>query len=51
MLDLYTLDNKRIMPDSVVNTIRTAENIGKTQYQKFVAERINADSTSFNDTS
>ena len=29
--DLYTLDTKVIMPDSVVYTIRTAEDIGKTQ--------------------
>ena len=48
--DLYTLDTKRIMPDSVVNTIKSAENIGKTKYQKFVAERINGDSTTFNET-
>ena len=48
--DLLTLDTKRIMPDSTVNTIRTAENVSKTQYQKFVAERVNADSTAFSDT-
>jgi len=49
-MDLYTLDTKRIMPASVVNTIKTAEDIGKTQYQNFVAERVNANITAFNDT-
>ena len=47
--DLYMLDTKQIMPDSIVNTITTAENISKTQYQKSVAERINANSPAFND--
>ena len=30
--DLYTLDTKVIMPASVVNAVRSAEDIGKTQY-------------------
>ena len=29
--DLYTLHTKLIMPDSVVHTVRTAEELGKTQ--------------------
>ena len=48
--DFYMLDIKRIMPASVVNTIKTAEDIGKTQYRNFVAERVNAITTAFNDT-
>ena len=44
--DPYMLDTKRIMPASVVNTIKTAEDIGKTQYRNFVAERVNANTTS-----
>lgn len=48
--DIYTLDTKQIMSDSVVDTIRSAEDIGKTQYQKFVAERMDGNVTAFNDT-
>ena len=48
--DLYMLNTKRIMRASVVNTIKTAEDIGKTQYRNFVAERANANTTAFNDT-
>ena len=36
--DLYTLDNKVIMPESVVYIVKTAENLGKAQYEKFVQE-------------
>ena len=36
--DLYTLDNKVIMPESVVHTVKTAENLAKAQYEKFVQE-------------
>ena len=38
--DLYALDTKVIMPDSVIHSIRTAEDLGKTQYKAFVQERI-----------
>ena len=48
--DLYMLDTKRIMLSSMVNIVKTAEDIGKTQYRKFVAERVNANTTAFNDT-
>ena len=48
--DLYTLHTKLIMPDSVVHTVRTAEELGKTQYQRFVEERVNDNITAFNDT-
>ena len=48
--DLYTLDSKLIMPDSVVHTIRTADDTGKAQHQTFVAERLNSNIAAFNDT-
>ena len=48
--DLYTLDTKVIVSDNVVETIRSAEDIGKTQYKQFVAERMNSDITAFNNT-
>ena len=38
------------MPDSVVHTIRTAEDTGKAQHQTFVAERLNSNIAAFNDT-
>ena len=41
---------KVIMLDSVVNTIETAEDIGKTQYQRFVEKRIDYNVTAFHDT-
>jgi hypothetical protein len=48
--DLYTLDTKVLAPDKVVATIRTIEDLGKTQYQRFVEDRINDDVTRFHDT-
>lgn len=48
-IDLYTLDNKIIMPDNVIDAIRTAEDIGQTQYHKFANERIKDNTTAFND--
>ena len=47
--DLYTLDGKVILPESVVHTIRTAEDTGKAQHQIFVAERLNSSIAAFND--
>ena len=44
------LDTKRIMPASVVNAIKTVEDIGKTQHHNFVADRVKANTTAFNDT-
>ena len=38
------------MPDSVVHTIRTAEDTCKAQHQTFVAERLNCNIAAFNDT-
>ena len=48
--DLYTLDSNRIMPESVVHTIKTAEDTGKAQHQTFVADRLNSNVAAFNDT-
>ena len=31
--DLYTLDTKVIMSESVVHTVKTTENLGKGQYE------------------
>ena len=36
--DLYILDTKVIMSECVVKTIRTAEEVGIAQYQRFVNE-------------
>ena len=38
--DLFTLDNKNIMPESVKKSVETAENIGNRQFQAFVSERL-----------
>ena len=38
------------MPDSVVHTVRTAEDSGKAQHQTFVADRLNNNVAAFNDT-
>ena len=46
--DLYALDSKLIMPDSVVHTIRTAEDTGKAHHQTFVAERLNSNIAAIN---
>ena len=36
--DLYVLDTKVIMSDEVVATVRSVENIGKTQFSESVKE-------------
>ncbi len=46
--DLYTLDSKVIMPDTVVNTVKTIDDTGKSKYQRFIEERINDNATDFN---
>ena len=38
--DLCVLDTKVIMSDEVVATVRSVENIGKTQFSEFVKKRI-----------
>ena len=48
--DLYTIDSKLIMPDSVVHTIMTTEDTGKAQHQTFVAEGLNSNIAAVNDT-
>ena len=37
---MVTLDTKLVMDHSVVQTLRTVEQLGKTQYSKFVEERL-----------
>ena len=48
--DLYTLDSKLIMPDSMVHIIRTAEYMGKAQHHTFVSERLNSNIAAVNHT-
>ena len=47
--DLYVLDIKLIMPDEVVATVRSVEDIGKTKFDGFVRERIKNPSMTFYD--
>jgi hypothetical protein len=47
--DLVTLDTKVIMSESVVNAIRTAEELGIRQYHAFVADRLSVSSKSVYD--
>ena len=48
--DLYALDTKAIMPDNVIHSIRTAEDLGKAQCKAFVQERINSHAIAFSHT-
>ena len=48
--DLYSLETKQIMSKRVVEAVRSAEDMGIMQYQKFVVSRINSTTTAFNDT-
>ena len=48
--DLYTLDTKVVMSNEVIESVRSAEDMGKVQYQTFVKDRINNNGTPFNDT-
>ena len=45
--DLYALDTKNIMSDIVKNSVESAENIGKTQFDTFLSERIFENRTPF----
>ena len=47
--DLYTLDSKAIMPESVKIMVQSAKEIGKAQFQNYVSQRIHGDRTTFND--
>ncbi|CAC5423562.1 unnamed protein product [Mytilus coruscus] len=38
--DLFVLDTKDIAPTSVVDTIRQIEKIGRTQYEKYIEDRL-----------
>ena len=48
--DLVTLHTNIIMPEKVVNAIKTAEEIGIVQYQAFTEERLCGTSKSLYDT-
>ena len=48
--DLYSLETKQIMSERVVKFVRSAEHLGKVQYQQFLDDRINSNTTPFNDT-
>ena len=47
--DLYALDTKVLMSDEVVATLRSVQNKGKDQYEKFVQTRLQDPSISFYD--
>ena len=48
--DLYSLETKQIMSEWVVESVRSAEDMGKMQYQKCVVNRISSTAAAFNDT-
>ena len=48
--DLFALDSKQIMSNSVVDAIKSVENIGKAQYHTFLKERLYNNAIDFNDT-
>ncbi len=48
--DLVTLHTNVIMPEKVVNVIKTAEEMGAEQYQAFTEERLGGTSKSLYDT-
>ena len=43
--DLFPLESKVIMSDEVVQAVRTAEELGKSQYKSFITEHITYAST------
>ena len=47
--ELLTLDTKVVLSNDVVHAVRTAEDLGKCQYQQFVEERLGDDGKSFYD--
>ena len=48
--DLFALDSKQIMSNSVVDAIKSAEDIGKAKYHTFLQERLYNNTIDFNDT-
>ena len=48
--DLYSLETKQIMPESVIEAVRSAEHMGKMPYQKCIVNRNSSTATAFNDT-
>ena len=47
---LFTLDSKQIMSNSVVDVIKSTEDIGKAQCHTFLKERLYNNTIDFNDT-
>ena len=47
--DLFALDSKQIMPSSVLDTIKSAEDIGTDQYHTFLEERLYSNTIDFTD--
>ena len=48
--DLLALDSKQIMSNSVVDAIKSAEDIGIAQYHTFLEERLYNNTIDYNDT-
>ena len=48
--DLFALDSKQLMSNSVVDAIKPVEDIGKAQYYTFLKERLYNNTIDFNDT-
>ncbi|KAG0716069.1 hypothetical protein GWK47_010495 [Chionoecetes opilio] len=45
--DLVTMDTKVVMSEKVVESVRTAEELGTTQYQTFIQDRLSGSSECF----
>ncbi|KAH3809918.1 hypothetical protein DPMN_138300 [Dreissena polymorpha] len=48
--DLYTLDTKVVMSPEVIMSVKTAESIGKAQYESMIVERLSNNMNGFYET-
>jgi len=48
--DLYTLDTKVVMSPEVIMSVKTAESIGKAQYESMIVERLSNNMKGFYET-
>ena len=48
--DLLALDTKDIMPESVTTAVKNAQEIGQSQYDMYVKERLESDTKAISDT-
>ncbi|KAH3846382.1 hypothetical protein DPMN_088683 [Dreissena polymorpha] len=48
--DLYTLDTKVVMSPEVIMSVKTAESIGKAQYESVIVERLSNNIKGFYET-